>query len=148
MLPLPCNFVCMWLTNNIWVAFWLRMKLILGDSTETLSGFQTQDKILDLLSTPELLFKEKVDKKKQYFLGENRIFLSTIWSLSKYLWTCFKHDFFRESASVVLLRILHLSMMMRWMHYAEPTWLDQLPKKPPHEYSPAIIVFKVYWKKK
>ena len=72
MLPLFCDFVCMWLPNNIWVAFWLRMKLILGDSTETLSGFQTQDKILDLLSTPELLFKEKVDKKKQYFLGRKR----------------------------------------------------------------------------
>ena len=54
--------------NNIRVAFWLRMRLILGDSTEALSGFQTQDKILDLLSTPELLFKEKFDKRKQYLL--------------------------------------------------------------------------------
>ena len=44
------------------------MKLILGDSTETLSGFQTQDKILDLLSTPELLFMEDFDKKKIIFL--------------------------------------------------------------------------------
>ena len=46
----------------------LRVKLILGDSTETLSGFQTQDKILDLLSTPELLFMEDFDKKKIIFL--------------------------------------------------------------------------------
>ena len=58
------NFV----PNNIWVGFLLRMKLILGDSTETLSGFQTQDKILDLLSTPELLFMEDFDKKKIIFL--------------------------------------------------------------------------------
>ena len=54
----------------------------------------------------------------------------------------FQTFFFWENNSALLLRILHLSLMMHWMHYAEPTWLDQLPKKP-HEYSPAIIVFKV-----
>ena len=65
------NLVCI----NTRMAFWLRMKLILGDSTETLSGFQTQDKILDLLSTPELLFKEKSDQRKQnLFLGKVNTF--------------------------------------------------------------------------
>ena len=39
--------------------FWDRVKLIPGDSRGAPSGFQTQDKIPDLLSTSELLFKEK-----------------------------------------------------------------------------------------
>ena len=68
-IPKSKNYILLnFVPNNIWVGFLLRMKLILGDSTETLSGFQTQDKILDLLSTPELLFMEDFDKKKIIFL--------------------------------------------------------------------------------
>ena len=120
-IPESKNYILLnFVPNNIWVGFLLRVKLILGDSTETLSGFQTQDKILDLLSTPELLFMEDFDKKKIIFLEVIQVHFLRWMLISMLLFCC-----------IALIT-------NDAMHYAEPTWLDQLAKKP-HKYSPPPV---------